>query len=99
MSKWPPCMAVLRAVFAPKSEKWHIFLMIVITYVSQNPLRNHLTHILESKMAAKFEMATILSKMVYCYGHLLSFVFPNNFHYMCVPFHYVCENPLRQLRT
>ena len=33
-------------------------------------------------------MAAILSKMVYCYGRLLSLVFPNDFHYLRV-----CDSP------
>ena len=40
--------------------------MIIITNVSQNPLETFLVHFLESKMAAKFKMAAILPKLVYC---------------------------------
>ena len=45
---------------------------------------HHRTHFLESKMAAKFKMAASLFKMVYCYGHLSSFDFPNDFYYLFV---------------
>ena len=35
-------------------------------------------------MAAKFKMAAILPKMVYCYVHLSSVVFLNDLDYLCV---------------
>ena len=35
-------------------------------------------------MAAKFKMAAILPKIVYCYVHLSYVFFLNDFHYLCV---------------
>ena len=49
--------------------------MFIITYVSQDPLGTSFNSFFESKMATKFTMAAILSKMVYCYVHLSSVVF------------------------
>ena len=62
---WPPYLAFLNNIMYPKIMKVRSFVLIVSTYICQNPQETSFdTHFLESKIAAKSKMAANLCAMV-----------------------------------
>ena len=81
--KWPPYLAFFEQSL-PQKHKSYVFSMIVFIYVCQNPLGtsfDSFSRIQGGRQIQNGHHFFFLSTMAYCYGRLLSFVIPNDFHY------------------